>query len=157
VAEAITQAELAEVLAGCAPEGGGSLVFMAPPERVAAEIFEEARLNREPEFKSGEIYRDADGANWEYQPPPFGHPKCCWRRPGSEAAWSTGTPRRPLRRLVPEAGRSDLEAKLDRITAICRNPAAAVGEVMGPGRHVPGGRLAAAVLAVIRGEEASRA
>lgn len=45
------------------------------------------------------------------------------------------------------------EAKLAEITALCQNPAAFVGRVMGAGVRVPGDRLAARILAITGSEK----
>ncbi len=147
--ETITRDELAEALRTHQLKAiPGRLVNLADPDETAAGLFQAVIDAREPEYEPGVAYVDARGDSYLRS------------GTGGWVDYSTtwhphAFPLRPLRRLVPES-RPDLEAKLDRIVAICRNPAAAVGEVMGPGRHVPGDRLAAAVLAVVRGEEAGR-
>ena len=67
---------------------------------------------REPEYEPGEVYRDADGATWEYRPDSDGI--CPWLKPGGEGRWSTPTPRRPLRRLVPEGSEATARKTVDR-------------------------------------------
>jgi hypothetical protein len=96
--ETITEDELARVMTDCMSESARSIVFMGTPGKVAAEIFAEARRNREPRYERGRFYQDrlgqvffrvlGDGDGWSLMPEgkPYPH----------------DYPQRPLCRLVPE-------------------------------------------------------
>ena len=66
---------------------------------------------REPEYEPGGVYQDANGAPWVYSP--RRDATAPWLKPGGEGSWSTPTPKRPLRRLVPLPAREDLLTALE--------------------------------------------
>lgn len=101
--ETITRDELAEALRGLkiTPEDENTFY-----PAVADAIFEKAKRNREPEYEPGAVYQDADGGVWVYQPQGHDGGLCCWLSPGTQGVWSSVSPRRPLRKLVPEGSQA---------------------------------------------------
>lgn len=61
--------------------------------------------HREPEYEVGEVYRDAYREIWQYLPGVSGKP---WRIFGSGERFRYETPKRPLRKLVPEQVEEDV-------------------------------------------------
>lgn len=53
-----------------------------------------------PQYDPGRMYEDALGNNWECRSDLKGN--LFWARPGSEEEFPFGTPRQPLRKLLPE-------------------------------------------------------
>jgi hypothetical protein len=117
--EAITRDELADALAALriTPEDENTFY-----PAVADAIFMKVRRSREPGYEPGEMYRDADGGFWLYQPErnyacSGSWADCPWLKPGDGAAYSLNSPKLPLRRLVPEHAHPDSAAILAGIIA----------------------------------------
>lgn len=87
----------------------------------ADAIWDDIAAHREPEYEPGGLYRDARGDPWLYEPeakaadPGGSWAECPWLKPGSAGAFSRGTPKRPLRKLVPVPSRDAIYATLANV------------------------------------------
>jgi hypothetical protein len=87
---AITRAELEWVL----QRHGGRLD--------AAGLIDEIEANRDSiQYEPGAVYEDPEGNKWVFDRA-LGDDSPHWLRPGLAGSFEYATPRRPLRRLVPE-------------------------------------------------------
>ena len=64
-------------------------------EEITAQMVADIKSHREPEYEEGAVYRDAYGEIWQYA-------NTGWRIFGTPAVAKFETPKRPLRKLVPE-------------------------------------------------------
>jgi hypothetical protein len=104
-------------------------------------------MRRREQYEPGEVYQDADGIKWEYDPactiPREGSwRECPWLRPGiaGPAAWVA--PKRPLRKLVPEGSPVSREQVLRAIHTCGVAASRDAGSV-----------LADSVMSLLRGEQ----
>jgi hypothetical protein len=103
--ETITREELTNALENVnihlerdSRDGGAKHVGKATyPDALACDLFNHVEKHREPEYEAGEVYRDAYGEVWMYSP------YKCWYVFRSSFAYPFETPKRPLRKLAPEA------------------------------------------------------
>lgn len=96
--DAITPVELTDSITRLTASGE----LLTPwPDLAARLIIDDVGNHREPGYEDGAVYQDAYGEVWQY---------CVF--PDGDCGWLSFTddpvrfhvPRRPLRRLVPEAG-----------------------------------------------------
>jgi hypothetical protein len=67
------------------------------PDALARDLFRDVEKNREPLYEGGAVYVDAYGEKWVYS-----SIYKAWYAFGSEIQYAFETPKRPLRKLVPE-------------------------------------------------------
>lgn len=64
------------------------------PDSLAGELFADAKTHREPDYKDGKLYRDADGDPYLYDVKFDGTKR--WFEPGNSEACDFNEPARPL-------------------------------------------------------------
>ena len=83
--------------------------FRDSHEKITVNMVADIKAHREPEYEEGAVYRDAYGEIWQYG-------NSTWRIFGSPAVAKFETPKRPLRKLVPEADPEAPENSVERQT-----------------------------------------
>lgn len=76
------------------------------PDALASDLFRDVEKNREPLYENGAAYVDAYGEKWSY-----GGWSKTWYAFGSTDQHAFDVPKRPLRKLVPEAHAANPFAK----------------------------------------------
>ena len=105
--ETITRDELEAVLTRCL-RTATRITFAGEPGSIAADLFAEARRQREPEWQHGDVVKDAKGDVWWWN----GYGNGGWDAPGVSGQVGADVPARPLRKLVPLPFHDDLVAVL---------------------------------------------